>query len=197
VTRRIQIDEGPATMAEHILRDNESLLAFTRGGGRPKYLFFWGHTPKHGAGTGKHVLSQWYEAPFTVDGIVYPTAEHWMMAEKARLFGDDAALARVLAAGNPGAAKAVGREVRGFDGTRWDAARFDIVVRGNLAKFGQNAELGAFLATTGDRVLVEASPVDRIWGIGLAEDDERARNPELWRGLNLLGHALMEVRARL
>lgn len=184
-------------MTEHIIRDNASLLAFTRGGGRPRYVFFWGHTPRLGGGPGKHFLSQWYEAPFTVDGVAYPTAEHWMMAEKARLFGDDAALARVLAAPSPGAAKAVGREVRGFDGERWDAARWEIVVRGNVAKFGQNPALGEFLANTGDRVLVEASPVDRIWGIGLAEDDPAAQDPERWRGLNLLGYALMEARARL
>jgi ribA/ribD-fused uncharacterized protein len=87
--------------------------------------------------------------------------------------------------------------VRGFDADRWDAARWEIVVRGNLAKFRQNPELGAFLANTGDRVLVEASPVDRIWGIGLAEDDARAQDPERWRGINLLGFALMEARARL
>jgi ribA/ribD-fused uncharacterized protein len=179
------------------IRDRESLLDFTRHGGRAKYVFFWGHTPRGGEAVGKHVFSQWFEAPFTVDGVTYPTAEHWMMAEKARLFGDGATLARILAAGNPGAAKALGREVRGFDEPRWNAARWEIVVRGNEAKFGQHPELRACLARTGDRVLVEASPVDRIWGIGLAHDDPKAENPELWRGLNLLGFALMEVRARL
>lgn len=175
----------------------EALLDFTRSGGRPKYVFFWGHTPKTGGGVGKHVFSQWYEAPFTVDGVTYPTAEHWMMAEKARLFGDDQALGRILAAGNPGAVKAAGREVRGFDEQAWTAARWEIVVRGNEAKFVQNPDLRDFLAGTGDRVLGEASPVDRIWGIGLAENDPAAENPELWRGLNLLGFALMEARARL
>jgi ribA/ribD-fused uncharacterized protein len=184
-------------MTLHAVHDRESLLAFTRTGGRPKYIFFWGHAPTYGSGVGKHVFSQWFEAPFTVDGTTYPTAEHWMMAEKARLFGDADAVARILSTDNPGAAKQYGREVRGFDDARWNAARWDIVVRGNVANFGQNAALGAFLANTGDRVLVEASPVDRIWGIGLAEDDARARDPELWRGLNLLGFALMEVRGRL
>jgi ribA/ribD-fused uncharacterized protein len=169
------------------IRDVATLLDFTRRGGRAKYVFFWGHTPKHGGGVGKHVFSQWYEAPFVIDRVTYPTAEHWMMAEKARLFGDGDALRRVLAAGNPAAAKAVGREVRGFDEAAWTAARWEIVVRGNQAKFGQHADLGAFLASTGDRVLVEASPVDRVWGIGLAENDAAAENPELWRGLNLLG----------
>lgn len=179
------------------IRDNASLLEFTRNGGRPKYIFFWGHTPKGGEAVGKHVFSQWFEARFTIDGVTYPTAEHWMMAEKARLFGDGETLARILAAGNPGAAKALGREVRGFDNERWNAARWEIVVRGNEAKFGHNPVLRDYLAATGDRVLVEASPVDRLWGIGLAQDDPRAENPELWRGLNLLGFALMEVRARL
>lgn len=179
------------------IHDRDALLEFTRAGGRPKYVFFWGHTPKHESGVGKHCFSQWYEAPFTVDGVAYPTAEHWMMAEKARLFGDGESLARILAAGNPGAAKQYGREVRGFDEARWNVARWDIVVRGNEAKFGQKPELGTFLVNTGERVLVEASPVDRVWGIGLAEDDARAQNPELWRGLNLLGFALMEVRSRL
>lgn len=120
-----------------------------------------------------------------------------MMAEKARLFGDDAALARVLAAASPAEAKAVGREVRGYDDARWEEARAAAVVRGNLAKFGQNAELGSFLASTGARVLVEASPHDRIWGIGMAASNPDARDPARWRGRNLLGFALMDVRAQL
>lgn len=179
------------------IRDREGLLEYVRSGGRAKYIFFWGHTPKAGEEVGKHVFSQWYEAPFTVGGVTYPTAEHWMMAEKARLFGDGQALERILAARTPGEAKKLGREVLGFDDDAWNAARWEIVVRGNEAKFGQNPELGTYLAATGDRVLVEASPVDRIWGIGLAGDDPKAENPEMWRGLNLLGFALMQVRARL
>lgn len=179
------------------IRDREALLEFTRAGGRPKYVFFWGHTPKAGETVGKHVFSQWYEAPFMVDGVTYPTAEHWMMAEKARLFGDAEALDRILVAGNPGAAKKHGREVRGFDEQAWNAARWEIVVRGNQAKFGQHPDLREYLLNTGDRVLVEASPRDRIWGIGMGKDNPDAENPEKWCGLNLLGFALMEARARL
>jgi ribA/ribD-fused uncharacterized protein len=100
----------------------------------------------------------------------------------------------VLHAASPGAAKAFGREVRGFDETVWVENRFSIVVRANAAKFGQNPALNRFLRQTGSRVLVEASPVDRIWGIGIARDSEEAKNPNLWRGLNLLGFALMQVR---
>ncbi|MCE6997517.1 NADAR family protein [Saccharothrix sp. S26] len=162
-----------------------------------EYLFFWGHRARPGAPAGKHCLSQWWEAPFTVDGLTYPTAEHFMMWGKARLFDDAETAERVLAARTPGEAKALGRRVRGFTEDAWVAHRLEIVVRGNLAKFGAHDDLRAFLLGTGDRVLVEASPLDRVWGIGLAADDERAADPATWLGLNLLGEALMEVRARL
>ena len=103
-----------------------------------------------------------------MDGVTYPTAEHWMMAGEARLFADQESVAAMLADESPSAAKAAGRKVRGFDEKRWVAARYDIVVEGNFAKFRQHADLRQFLVATGDRVLVEASPYDRIWGIGMA-----------------------------
>jgi ribA/ribD-fused uncharacterized protein len=120
-----------------------------------------------------------------------------MMAGKARLFGDPAAAERILAARTPAEAKNLGREVQGFDEKVWEAARFEIVVAGSTAKFGQDPALRAYLVGTGSRVLVEASPLDRVWGIGLAADDPRAADPAGWRGLNLLGFALMEARAAL
>lgn len=166
-------------------------------GAAPKYLLFWGHQPQENGAVGKACFSQWFEAGFDVDGRHYRTAEHYMMAEKARLFGDSLAFDRVLACPTPGSAKAVGREIVGFDECIWLEHRFQIVVDANFAKFTQNHALGEFLANTGDRVLVEASPVDAIWGIGLAADDPRAADPLAWNGLNLLGFALMEVRARL
>lgn len=158
-----------------------------------KYVFFWGHQSNRKEVTAT-CFSQWYEAPFVVEGERYATAEHFMMAEKAALFGDQETRAQVLRAPNPGAAKALGRQVQGFDETVWTAKRFAIVVRANEAKFSQNPELLQFLKTTGSRILVEASPVDKIWGIGLAHDDERAKDPNAWLGLNLLGFALMQVR---
>ncbi|WP_237322253.1 NADAR family protein [Streptomyces sp. JJ36] len=167
------------------------------GGACPKWLMFWGHRPQRDGSTGPGVLSQWWPSPFTVDGVQYASAEHWMMAGKARLFGDDAALAAILAARTPAEAKKHGRLVRAFDEERWAASRFDLVVTGNVAKFGQEPALRAFLLGTGNRVLVEASPRDRIWGIGLAASDERAADPARWPGRNLLGFALMEARARL
>src|SRR4029453_9653264 len=117
---------------------------------------------------------------------------HYMMAEKARLFGDEATLKRILAASSPAAAKRLGREVRGFKEAAWAAARSGIVVAGNVAKFGQNPALADFPRTPGERGPVEATPADRIWGIGLAADHADAENPVRWRGLNLLGFALME-----
>ena len=124
------------------------------------------------------------------------TAEHYMMAEKARLF-DNSATDAIVAAAHPGEAKKLGRKIRNFDQAIWEKHRFDIVVRGNLAKFSQHEPLKQYLLGTGDRVLVEASPHDRIWGIGIAESDPAAQNPYDWKGLNLLGFALMAVREQL
>lgn len=184
-------------MKSRLIRDVPALVEAVARGDRPKYLFFWGHRPQRDGSVGKGSLSQWWPSPFVLDGVHYPTAEHYMMAEKARLFGDDESLSRILSTSNPGSAKQLGRLVRGFTDAVWNDHRFDIVVRGNRARFEQNRELGLWLVNTGDRVLVEASPVDRVWGIGLAEDDARAEQPDRWRGLNLLGFALMEVRQLL
>jgi ribA/ribD-fused uncharacterized protein len=120
-----------------------------------------------------------------------------MMAGKARLFGDADAERRALAAGHPSQAKKAGRLVRGFDEDIWARERFRLVVEGSVHKFAAHPELREFLLSTGGRVLVEASPVDRVWGIGLAADDEAAADPQRWRGPNLLGFALMEARERL
>ena len=174
----------------------EHLKERFNGGERLKFVFFWGHESK-GDSVGKECLSQWYPASFEVDQVPYPTAEHFMMAEKARLFGSEDVRQAILTTDNPGAAKALGREVGGFDEAVWNAHRFEIVVAASLAKFGQNPELGRFLVGTGSRVLVEASPRDSIWGIGLAQNQPECENPNLWRGLNLLGFALMAARAEL
>ncbi|MGO4154084.1 NADAR family protein [Cupriavidus sp. YAF13] len=184
-------------MTQPDIHDHASLISAFRRGHRPAYLFFWGHSARPGAAVGKECLSQWWPARFSVDGQVFASAEHFMMAGKARLFGDEAALARILAAPSPAAAKRLGREVRGFDEGRWNAACQALVTQGNIEKFRQNPDLAGYLLGTGRRVLVEASPVDRIWGIGLAADDPRAANPDQWRGPNLLGFALMAAREAL
>ncbi|MCP3920968.1 MAG: NADAR family protein [Desulfobacterales bacterium] len=175
--------------------NKELLLKSVRSGKRPKYMFFWGHQKRKDGTVGKECFSQWWSNSFEINSIVYKTAEHFMMAEKARLFKDEERLNKILSSRDPGAAKRFGREIRNFDNDLWLQNRFEIVVRGNNAKFSQNNELRKFLINTKDRVLVEASPVDKIWGIGLSEDDPHASNPEKWKGLNLLGFALMKVRS--
>ncbi|WP_409238519.1 NADAR family protein [Streptomyces sp. PA5.6] len=175
----------------------EALVGAVRAGEKVKYLRFWGHTPRRDGTLGASCLSQWWPSPFTVDGVEYATAEHWMMAAKARLFGDADVERAALAARTPAEAKKAGRLVRDFDDAIWVRERFGIVVAGSTHKFASDPALRDFLVATGQRVLVEASPLDRIWGIGLAADDPRAEDPEKWRGPNLLGFALMEARERV
>lgn len=175
--------------------DVSELRARTESGERFEYLFFWGHRSE-GRVTST-CLSQWYPAGFVVDGVRYATAEHWMMAGKARLFGDAEHLSKILEAPDPGAAKKLGRRVRGFEEARWREARVGLVTEGSVHKFGQNEALGRFLADTGERVLVEASPLDRVWGIGLSVKNPAHLDPAQWRGENLLGFALMEARETL
>jgi len=179
------------------VRGTPQLLDFIAGGGQPKYLFFWGHQPQPDGSAGKGCLSQWWPAEFTVNEVAYPSAEHFMMAAKALLFGDLEVAGRIPLATHPSQAKALGRQVRGFDEERWAQRRFGLVVAGNVAKFGQNPELRDYLLATGDRVLVEASPLDRVWGIGMSASDDLATSPGHWRGENLLGFALMEARQQL
>ncbi|MFO0549090.1 MAG: NADAR family protein [Polyangiaceae bacterium] len=181
-------DAEPRSLAE--------LRRVVEAGFRPSFLFFWGHTAR-GASLGGECLSQWYPAAFHCEGRTYATAEHFMMAQKALLFGDHSTLEEILEADSPGEAKRLGRRVRGFDERVWRTRRSEIVLAGSYAKFSQNAPLRAFLLSTRPRVLVEASPRDAIWGIGLAAHDPRAQDPLSWQGANLLGFALMQARARL
>ena len=164
---------------------------------RVKYLFFWGDQPRKDGVITKSCLSQWWLADFMVADVTYRSTEHWMMAEKARLFNDEQALTRILAAKSPAEAKKLGREIDSFVPEVWEAHKVEIVTNGNLHKFSQHPELSRFLLATNDRVLVEASPVDTIWGIGLAADAADAENPARWLGPNLLGFILMDVRDQL
>jgi len=181
----------------HQARTPEQLAAAIRGGDQPDWLMFWGHRPEPDGSIGTSCLSQWYPAGFTVEGISYPSAEHFMMCAKARGFQDADAEERILNAARAAEAKQLGRRVRGFDEIEWSRHRQTAVFVGNVAKFHQNPALGDFLAATGSRVLAEASPYDRIWGIGLRANDPRATDPQAWRGLNLLGFTLMHVRDHL
>ena len=162
-----------------------------------KFLFFWGHQPSKDGIITKTCFSQWWVSPFIVDGITYKTAEHWMMAKKAELFNDNEVLEKIIQANSPAEAKKLGREVKNYDDVLWLANRYEIVKQGNFHKFSQHSDVKEFLINTKEIILVEASPVDAIWGIGMASDHKDIQNPEKWRGLNLLGFALMEVRDEL
>lgn len=159
-----------------------------------KFVFFWGHGKTGDNSVTKNCLSQWWDCRFTVDGVEYHTAEQFMMAQKAVLFGDEKTREQIMAAGHPKQYKELGRRIFGFNQTIWNRYCCDIVIKGNTAKFSQNEDLKSFLLNTNTRILVEASPYDKIWGIGMAKDDPHAENPILWNGTNFLGFCLMEVR---
>lgn len=163
---------------------------------RDDFVFFWGHTDRQ-EDIGKSCLSQWYMCSFMVEDVSYNCAEQYMMAEKARIFGDFDAWLHIMASYDPMFIKKLGRKVRNFNGYVWKKNCQEIVKRGNLAKFLQNPKLMDYLLGTGDKILVEASPKDTIWGIGLAEDAPEVCNLHLWQGENLLGFTLMEVRDML
>lgn len=174
--------------------DKASLRARIAAGETFTFRPFYGHVVEDPLGDG--VFSQWYPASFVVDGVTYATAEHWMMAEKARIFGDAEARAAILATPSPAAAKKLGRTVRGFDDAVWRRHRFEVVVAGNRHKFAEPRR-GAYLRATGDAILVEAAPRDLVWGVGLGVSNPAVHDPAKWRGTNLLGFALVAARAAL
>ena len=158
---------------------------------------FWGHQIRQDGKMGKSCLSQWWPASFRYSVERFSSAEQFMMAGKAALFADDEARSAILACDDPAQIKALGRTVRNFDPAIWDEVKYSVVLNGCWLKFSQNRALGEYLLSTGNRVLAEASPVDAVWGTGLAADEPAAENPACWPGENLLGFALMEVREEL
>lgn len=150
------------------------------------FHFFWGTN-----------FSQWAYSPFTIDGVVYVTAEQYMMAKKALLFGDYDALKNIMGTDDPSEQKAYGRRVKGFDQKRWEAVCKKIVYDANYAKFTQNPKMMNELLCTLPKEIVEASPEDKIWGIGLHETNPKAWDKKTWEGTNWLGEAIMAVRAAL
>lgn len=163
-------------------------------GRKPEFLFF-ADTPLEAVEfPGSEVLTQWFPSAFVVDGDEYRHPAHWMMVQKARLFGDNDGAAELLSMDKDEDIVARGKQILGFEQEQWDERRYDIVLQGNFHKFSQHRSLKAYISGTHPRVLTEANPNDRIWGIGLRENAPGAMNPHQWRGLNLLGFALMEVR---
>lgn len=165
-------------------------------GEKIKFLFFWGHTEK-GDEITKACFSQWYPCSFEIDKVTYNTAEQYMMAQKAVLFGDEDILKAIMAAKHPKEFKELGRKIHNFSEKIWNEHKCRIVIDGNYAKFSQNPKLRQFLMQTNTRILAEASPYDKIWGIGMSANNEKIENPLMWKGQNLLGFALMEVRDML
>lgn len=142
-------------------------------------------------------FSQWYRCSFTASELTFLCAEQYMMHGKALLFGDSKVAQEVLVADHPKQHKALGRKVKNFDDVVWKANREQIVMAASRAKFTQNADLRALLLATKGTSLVEASPYDRIWGIGLSATDPKAQDPKTWRGQNLLGKILTQLRDEL
>ena len=157
------------------------------------FVFFWGHKQKGNEIT-QTCLSQWYRCNFKADGIIYNCAEQYMMAEKAKLFKDEETRQKILIETEQKTIKSLGREVKNFNHDLWGNNNTKIVVQGNLYKFGQNEDLKKYLLETGDKILVEASPLDKIWGIGLGVESLDVNDPNKWKGTNLLGFSLMKVR---
>ena len=175
----------------------ETINKLVEKGEEMKFLFFWGHTPSKDGSVSKSCFSQWWKSSFIKGDDTYKTAEHFMMAEKARLFKGLEIRAEIIACEHPAEAKKLGRKISNFNSTIWNEHKYEIVKKANFLRFSQHTDLNEFLLKTNERVLVEASSVDAIWGIGLSQDDPDAQHPNLWQGENLLGFALMEVRDEL
>lgn len=142
-------------------------------------------------------LSNWYVSDFTVAGYSYFAMEQYIAHQKALTFGDLEIAQKVMQSFDFEEMKALGRQVRNYDNTVWNGIRQIVVYEGLLAKFGQNPELKQKLLATGDALLAEAEEYDSIWGIGLSMEDERNQHPDAWKGQNLLGFALIQVRQKL
>ena len=151
-------------------------------------VFF--HNPNEENG----IYSNWYLSDFTIDGILYSSMEQYMMYQKALLFQDQDIADRILDISDVARIKDLGRAVRNYNDIVWAGLRQIIVYKGLLAKFSQNAGLKNALLSTGDQVMAECAVEDTIWGIGLSMRDERRFDMAQWRGQNLLGFSLMEVR---
>lgn len=177
--------------------DIDTLCADASNGKKLNYIFFWGHQPKEDGTLSTACLSNWWISPFQVSITTYDCVEQFMMSYKACLFEDEDINKRILESKNPAEIKKLGGAVHNFDEKTWAEYKYSIILNALYAKFMQNAELKKFLLTTENAILVEASPHDKIWGIGLEQADVNATNPLKWKGENLLGFALMEVREEI
>lgn len=161
------------------------------------FIYFWKSTPGENGELTPSCFSQWWPSSFHIGEQEFPTAEHFMMHCKAVLFDDKEIAEKILSTESCREVKKLGRRVQNFDSQLWQEHRFAVVLRGNLAKFSQNENLKHYIMSTGEKIIVEASPTDTIWGIGMDEKQARQSSPAEWDGLNLLGFALMRTRSLL
>jgi len=148
-----------------------------------QYTFFWNGP-----------FSQWFPSKFKVGEQEFNCAEQFMMYSKAIFFDDKKIADQIMQSTSPRDQKKMGRQVKNFDESNWNQVAKSFVYVGNMAKFSQNPNLLEILMKTGDTILVEASPYDRIWGIGLDEVEAKTLPPEQWRGTNFLGLVLTQVK---
>lgn len=174
----------------------DTLIEERKAGLERPIICFWGHRNR-GRSVGKECFSQWYKADFRVNHLRYCCMEQYMMAEKARIFGDEEIAKQIMDETMQDKIKGLGRKVKNFDENIWNEVKYHIVLTGNYYKFSQNKQLRQVLLSTGESILVEASPLDMIWGIGIDANNENAYHPEKWNGSNLLGFALTEVREEI
>lgn len=161
------------------------------------FCFFWGHRVSKDGTVTESCLSQWWMCNFTENDVTFCCAEQYMMYQKAILFKDFECAQKILQCNEPRKIKAYGRSVANFDENIWNHKKYGIVLKGNILKFSQNEPLQQFLLNTGSKIIVEASPYDKIWGIGMGKESPDRLIPSKWNGENLLGFALMETRDRL
>lgn len=142
-------------------------------------------------------LGNWYKADFLLDGRVFSCVEQYMMFKKAVIFGDEKMADKILREKSPLKMRAYGRKIENFEDVVWNGWRQSVVIDGLYAKFSQNEALCEQLLATGNSIIAECSPTDRVWGIGLCKNDNRSDNMSQWQGTNLLGFSLMIVREKL
>lgn len=164
--------------------------------GKEIYPFF-GHDPAPDGSITDSCLSNWWLKDFSIQGITYCCVEQFMMASKARMFDDAEMEGKIMECQDPKLMKQMGRKIKNFDAKVWDDVKYLVVLNGNWCKFSQNPELRRFLVSTGDIFLAEASPYDSVWGIKLSKKSSMCKNPLFWKGQNLLGFALTEVREEI
>lgn len=186
-----QPDNSPVYSIESMQKEKEE-------GKKRDKIFFWGGKPSKETRTvGKECLSQWYMADFYVGHVKYCCMEQYMMSKKALLFGDSDVNEKIMKSFNQREIKSLGRKIKGFDEEIWSLFKRPIILTGNFYKFSQIDNIRKYLLSTGDDMLIEASPYDSIWGIGMGAEEASQCGIDKWRGQNLLGFALMEVRDEL